>query len=535
MVVVRDTKWILTAAIAAWLLALALEVVFWTLLIVLRCRRPQRKANFLDHNDDLTERSDKNPSSFDSSTKPDISPRMTTQGSLVVLQAFDSVRNWSRPLPNAPIRSLPRPRPVPKPLPKPLSKPLPKPMKSALSPTSITSNNSNSNNRNSHTPQKLPRLPLPYRLHTYSPESPPFPSASAQPAQPATFLNLLNRPRIKAVPPPPLALSLPLALREQEASNLAAFDDWDTSSVSMQDRIVYSIAAAEATAAKPGEPPHARRMSQSSSTSHSGSDRNSTRMHRSASMPTPPRTPPAHRSRTGSVGSSNTTQRSLRIVSPMPTSPASPNNLNLSQPIPSTAGRLRTMGIKIPFCDSPDREHAVLISGHPSSTPTTLPDVESPGRGGSSLGEPVLVVPSPAGKADAYDDDEAAWQRQWAATLERKVTPPMPGFEVGPLESMRRMREERERQQQQQQDQGQGQVQTQDLDQDPEQLLLGDTSWIAEESGSEGDAASIILEYANNRFSYSAPGTPTASEAPSRSRISEIIDEIQEGLVAGMV
>ncbi|KAF3907325.1 hypothetical protein ABW21_db0208826 [Orbilia brochopaga] len=259
-------------------------------------------------------------------------------------------------------------------------------------------------------------------------------------------------------------------------------------------------------------------------------------------MPTPPRTPPELRARTGSVGSGNASAQSLHVVSPMPQSPTSPKNINLGKPYPNATSRLRNIGINIPFCDSPDREHAVLISSNPSSTPTTIRALDTSSRN-NTPSEPSSATQVPRSSPESEEfEDSATWQARWAATLERKVTPPMPGFEVGPLESMRRMREERERQQQeqqqkvpeQQQQQPQVHARTSDtlVHQDQQGLLISNTSWIAEESDNE----SIILDYANDHgHSYSGPATPTASEAPSRSRISEIIDEIAEGLVTGMV
>ncbi|KAF3923705.1 hypothetical protein ABW20_dc0103351 [Dactylellina cionopaga] len=411
---------------------------------------------------DITDPNDMRPTTSNSLAKPENLPQ--TRRSMLVLQNIN--KNWSRPF-TKPQRVSPIAMPPP-----------------------------------NFGPQRPPRSPP--RVSSLEPS--PFSQSSTNLAVTTSpFLNLLNRPRSKTVPTSPSAPIFPLHITDQEVSNLAAFDDWDTSSLSIQDRILYSIAAAEATTADPGAPPHAR----ASPTSSTGTV---TRTHRSSSMPTPPRTPPQQqRLRTSSVGSSSRNHRqSLRIVAPVPTSPtATPPAIAMKKSFTNSSTHLRHMGINIPLCDSPDREHSVRLASSPLQPPSMLRDVESHDTS----------VPS-SNYSDTSDTsigkyDAAAWQARWAATLERKVTPPMPGFEVSPQESMRRMREERELQQSRQKQQH------------PQPHLLSSTSWIAEES-SESDTS---LDYGMRaRRSYAAPATPNTNEFP-RNVITDMIDAMQDGVV----
>ena len=127
---------------------------------------------------------------------------------------------------------------------------------------------------------------------------------------------------------------------------------------------------------------------------------------------------------------------------------------------------------------------------------------------------------------DESEETTTAWQTRWAATLERKVTPPMPGFEISPVESMRRMRVEREAQQSRQQQHAQTTNQAQPA---PTSNLLGATSWIAEASSTDGSEFGAESGMRSRR-SYAMPATPNTGEFP-RNVIAEMIDEIQDGLI----
>ncbi|KAK6522282.1 hypothetical protein TWF281_002846 [Arthrobotrys megalospora] len=489
-VLVRDTRWILTAAIAAWVLKLALEVIFWTLLIALRYRRStlQKEEDILErHIDDLeaTETNDTRPASSRSMAKPG-EPRAPRQTVLVA----HAQKNWSRPFTrSARAVTFPRHSPIP--------------------------------------PERPPRSPP--RLYPNNLEPSPFShSSTSLPGNTSPFLNLLNRPKSRP-PVSPIPVASPLSIAEREASKMTGFDEWDTSELPMQDRIAYSIAAAEATSPDPGAPPHTR----------GSPNGTTTRTHRSSSMPTPPRTPVQQRPRTNSMGSNSgapaaAERQSQHIISPIPTSPPLSSTPTSSlRPFPiSIPSQLKGMGINIPLCDSPDREHhSVRLAASPLQKAHSLRDVETHNRSDSSSAHSSgsqsrkNSVDNNATK-DEVDDTTTSWQARWAATLERKVTPPMPGFEISPAESMRRMREEREAQQSRQQQHGQTTSQAQPA---PNSNLLGGTSWIAEASST--DSSEVGGESGmRSRRSYVAPATPSAGEFP-RNIIAEMIDEIQDGLI----
>ncbi|KAK6342098.1 hypothetical protein TWF730_001577 [Orbilia blumenaviensis] len=483
-VVVRDTRWILTAAIAVWVLKLALEVIFWTLLIALRYRRStlQKEEDILDRHIDDLEATETNDTSARSVAKPgDVqAPRQT------VLIAH-AQKNWSRPFTrSARAASFARNSPIP--------------------------------------PERPPRSPP--RLYLSNLEPSPFAhSSTSLPLPTSPFLNLINRPKSRPpISPIPVAAS-PLSIAEREASKMNAFDEWDTSELPMQDRIAYSIAAAEATSPDPGAPPHARNSPNGATT----------RSRRSSSMPTPPRTPPHPRPRTSSMGSNNggpsTAHSQSHIASPTPRSPPLSSSPTIGlRPFPiSISPQIKGIGINIPLCDSPDREHSVRLAPSPLQKAHSLREVETHNRNDSASS-------SGSGSRKSSMDNNApdegpeerttAWQTRWAATLERKVTPPMPGFEISPVESMRRMRREREAQRSRQQQHAQTTNHAQPA---PNSSLLGSTSWIAEASSS--DSSELGAESAiRSRRSYVAPATPNTGEFP-RNIISEMIDEIQDGLI----
>lgn len=393
-IIVKDTRWMLTASIAIWILTLVSTVVFWTLVITLRYRtnRP-RKMDFMDRGVDENDPAFPVTRPLSTHSAPEIkcSPVRTL-----------SLHEGSQ---KEEILVLPAPQP-------------PKSSRMFLFP------------RASPTPPEQPTRPAPQappRPGRLEP-SPTFTQTKFNGTTTSPFLNLLNLPKSKTGPPSPPKTVYAVPITEQEVSNQAAFDEWDTSSVSIQQRIMYSIAAAEASP-NPGAPPHTRPSSAASAAS------TITRTHRSSSMPTPPRTPTQpQRFRTGSLGSrsNNNSQQSLRVISPIPTSPSptgSPNTLTNNLIKAST--QLRHMGI--PLCDSPERERGARVTS-PLQLSTSVQDVESSDDLRTNSGSSCHSPRSP--------EEDAAWQAQWAATLERKVTPPMPGFEVGPRESMRRMKEE---------------------------------------------------------------------------------------------
>ncbi|RVD90291.1 uncharacterized protein DFL_001266 [Arthrobotrys flagrans] len=477
------------AAIAVWVLKLALEVIFWTLLIALRYRRStlQKEEDILDrHIDDLeiTETNDDRPASSRSITKPG-EPRVPRQTVLVA----HAQKNWSRPF--------------------------------------IRSNRAVTFPRHSPTPPERPPRSPPPRSYPHNLEPSPFAhSSTSLPGNTSPFLNLINRPKSRA-PASPVPIASPLSIAEREASKMAGFDEWDISELPMQDRIAYSIAAAEATSPDPGAPPHAR-----------GSPTGiTTRSHRSSSMPTPPRTPPQPRSRTNSMGSNSgapaaAQRQNQSIISPTPTSPlASTPKVSLRLFPISVPSQIKGMGINIPLCDSPDREHhSVRLAASPLQKAHSLREVGTHNRDNS----PSTHGSGSQSRKNSMDNNVSneeseratAWQARWAATLERKVTPPMPGFEISPAESMRRMREEREAQRSRQQQHAQTTNQAQPA---PNSSLLGATSWIAEASST--DSSEIGAESGmRSRRSYAAPTTPNTREFP-RNVIVEMIDEIQDGLI----
>ncbi|KAF3930084.1 hypothetical protein ABW19_dt0205256 [Dactylella cylindrospora] len=482
MVVARDTRWMLTATIAYWVLTLVIQVVFWTLIIALRNRtsRP-RKGEILERDMDGPETSEisgVHPVSTNSMHEVKDTPDTPTSLPDLHLEA-------GRPRPRPPTR----------------------PARAAIFP------------RGSPTTAHPPQSPRQNQL-----EPSPFSQSASSPPHTSPFLNLLNRPKPKGAPVSLQGAGFPLPITEQEASNLAAFDEWDTSSLSMQDRILYSIAAAEASP-DPGAPPHARYSPPGANENNdNGSVLSGPRTHRSSSMPTPPRTPP-QRFRTGSLGSrsGNSSQQSFHIVSPIPTSPTP----GLSGPNMKAFGgsttQLRTLGI--PLCDSPERERSARITS-PLQVSTTLRDFESQAqdsdneRTGSSNSENSTSSNSKSNYSghSRSPEDDAAWQAQWAATLERKVTPPMPGFEVGPRESMRRMREEREERELRKQQMLQMQERQEQLQ---KQFPMTET---AEENLENGEGS---------RSTSVTPTAVTAAEAANSRTlegINEMIDELREDL-----
>ncbi|KAF3186070.1 hypothetical protein TWF788_003539 [Orbilia oligospora] len=490
MVVVRDTRWILMAAIAVWVLKLALEVIFWTLLIALRYRRStlQKEDAILERHIDnleIMETNDDRPESSRSITKPG-EPRVPRQTVLIA----HAQKNWSRPFTrSARVSTFSRNSPIP--------------------------------------PERPPRSPP--RSYPHNLEPSPFAhSSTSLPGNTSPFLNLINRPKSRA-PASPAPIASPLSIAEREASKMTGFDEWDTSELPMQDRIAYSIAAAEATSPDPGAPPHAR-----------GSPTGiTTRSHRSSSMPTPPRTPPQPRPRTNSMGSNSgapaaAQRQSQTILAPTPTlAPLTSTPTVSLRPFPiSIPSQIKGMGINIPLCDSPDREHhSVRLATSPLQKAHSLREVESHSRDNSSS----THSSSSDSRKNSMDNNPpseeseertTAWQARWAATLERKVTPPMPGFEISPVESMRRMRVEREAQRSRQQQHAQTTNRAQPA---PNSNLLGATSWIAEASSTNSSEAGTESGMRSRR-SYVAPTTPNTGEFP-RNVIAEMIDEIQDGLI----
>ncbi|KAK6330734.1 hypothetical protein TWF718_002935 [Orbilia javanica] len=462
------------AAIAIWVLKLALEVIFWTLLIALRYRRStvQKEEDILDRRiDDLetAETNDDRPESARSITKPG-EPRAPRQTVLIA----HAQKNWSRPFTrSARAASFNRHSPAP--------------------------------------PERPPRSPLPYP-HNLEP-SPFAHSTTSLPGNTSPFLSLINRPKSRA-PASPAPMASPLSIAEREASKMAGFDEWDTSELPMQDRIAYSIAAAEATSPDPGAPPHARaRRSQNGIT---------TRSHRSSSMPTPPRTPPQPRPRTNSMGSNSgapaaAQRQSQSIISPTPTSPPLASTPTTSlRPFPiSIPSQIKGMGINIPLCDSPEREHSVRLAASPLQKAHSLREVETHNRDDSSsthsLGNQSRKSSMENNASNGEPEETTtAWQARWAAALERKVTPPMPGFEISPVESMRRMRVQREAQRSRQQQHAQTTNKAQPA---PSPSLLSSTGWVA--GGSSTNNSETGTESGmRSRRSYVAPATPNTGEFP---------------------
>ncbi|KAK6496183.1 hypothetical protein TWF481_002207 [Arthrobotrys musiformis] len=490
VVVVRDTRWVLMAAIAVWVLKLAMEVIFWTLLIALRYRRStvQKEEDILDrHIDDLEimETNDTRPGSSPSLMKPG-EPRVPRQTILIA----HAQKNWSRPFTrSARASSFPRHSPTP--------------------------------------PERPPRSPP--RSYPHNLEPSPFAHSSASlPGTTSPFLSLINRPKSRAQGSP-APMASPLSIAEREASKMAGFDEWDTSGLPVQDRIAYSIAAAEATSPDPGAPPHARRSSVAATT----------RSHRSSSMPTPPRTPPPPRPRTNSMGSNRggvpaaAQRQTPTIHSPTPTSPPLASTPTVSlRPFPiSIPSQIKGMGINIPLCESPDREHSVRLAASPLQKAHSLREVETHSRNNSSSthgsGTPSRKS-SMENNAPTEESDETttAWQARWAATLERKVTPPIPGFEISPVESMRRMRIEREAQRSRRQRHAKT---TNQAHPSPNPNLLSGAGWVAEATSTNGSEAGGESGMRSRR-SYVAPTTPNTAEFP-RNVIAEMIDEIQDGLI----
>ncbi|KAK6542494.1 hypothetical protein TWF694_006446 [Orbilia ellipsospora] len=565
-VVVRDTRWIVTAAITTWVLKLTLEVVFWTLVVATRCRRlPPRKPLEQDNVDDLptSESRSVRPISSHSVVKQETS-RPPVRRSLLLLQNLH--KNWSRPF------------------------------RSSKHPAASLSFRDASATPPPIRPIRPPRSPP--RPFEYALEPSPFThSTSSLHGATSPFLNLINRPKsARGAPLSPLAATFPMAVREQEASALAVFDDWDTSQLPLRDRIAYSLAAAQALMPNPGEPPHARipprttslnpsiqgsvhnsvyrsthnsmqnsihnsvhnsihsgnsvhsgnHVNQSPNTSNNvnsntngsvqsnlpsntTSNVNSTntsrtnlsvtvnRPQRSSSMPTPPRTPPAKVQRAVSTGSNQSRRQSIEFIPPVPTSPSSTPQKTI-RPLHSSSN-LKHLGVNIPLCDSPDREGSVRLGSSPLQASTTLRDVENVNRESTLTAHSKFSDTSPSRASSRSSDDVTSWQTRWASTLERKVTPPIPGFELSPRESMRRMREEREKQSSRQR-------------QRKHQHYLSGTSWIAEDND-ENDMG-IENSGVRSRRSYAAPATPNTGEFP-RSLVRSMIEDPQDEVIANTV
>ncbi|EPS42570.1 hypothetical protein H072_3456 [Dactylellina haptotyla CBS 200.50] len=477
-----DSRWFLTIAIALWVMKLTLDVIFWTLLVALRCRRvPPRRQLTLDEPPSLESIGIRPASSY--SAKP-VEGRPQVRRSLLLLQNIH--KNWSRPFrssKHAHSLSFRDMSTTPPPMP----------------------------------PARPPRSPpRPYEYQLGLEPSPFTQSTTSLHGATSPFLNLINRPKSRggqptpptttpSMPLSPVAATFPMAIREQEASNLAVFDEWDTSQLSLRDRIAYSLAAAQAAIPNPGEPPHARippvlKRGAGNENVNSTGNGTVTRPQRSSSMPTPPRTPPTQIQvqRAVSTGSNQSRCPSAEeVIPPIPTSPKSTGR-STPRPIPTPSpSNLKNLGVNIPLCDSPDRENSVRLGSSPLQVSTNLRAMEN--RESTLTVHSKFSDTSPSRASSRSSDDAPSWHHRWAATLERKVTPPIPGFELSPRESMRRMREEREKQTKRQRKK--------------QRRMLSGTSWIREEH-SESDISVENSNGVRSRRSYVAPTTPNTGEFP---------------------
>lgn len=256
-----------------------------------------------------------------------------------------------------------------------------------------------------HIPSPRLRTEPPPRINTNIPLAPsPMPAVTAVPSSP--FLAKLSKVGNKASPHTP---NFPIPLTDQETAAAALFDEWDTSSIPVHDQVLYSLAAAESLQ-KPGQPSHEPVRPSGQSIRSLTSPGGSSSYHKSDGSA-------ATSSSNISPGRPSTSDGRIGGSSPQ----RAPIGVAVSTPA--------MMGF--PLCDSTERE-STLQSGttflRPSHSAHQL-SVDS------SISNISSIINTPA--------DDIVWQTKWAEQLKRKVTPPLPGFELSPHESMRQMREQK--------------------------------------------------------------------------------------------
>jgi len=257
-----------------------------------------------------------------------------------------------------------------------------------------------------HIPSPRLRTEPPPRINTNIPIIPtPLPAVTAVPASP--FLAKLGKVGNRNSPQAP---NFPIPLTDQETAAAALFDEWDTSSIPVHDQVLYSLAAAESIP-KPGQVQHESIKPSGQSIRSLTSPGGSSSYHRSdgsAATSSSNISPGRPSTSDGRIGGSPTQRATVGVA--ISTTPA-------------------MMGF--PLCESTERESAL------QSGPTFLRPSHSAHQLSvdSSISNISSIINTPA--------DDTIWQTKWAEQLKRKVTPPLPGFDLSPRESMRQMREQK--------------------------------------------------------------------------------------------